>query len=444
MQEAPKTFLERLKFIGPSVVVTGSVVGSGSIVMTPLLGAAAGFMLLWWLLLSMWSKPIIQAEIARYIVVSKKTFLEAFADMPGFKTTIQGKTTSWLVWFMFIGVIPSIAGMGGLAGAVAEAGNTMLPFLTVEIWVVISCLVTWMLLYFGSYKSLEKTLLVMVLFFSFMTMIIAIAMQSTDYQVSVAQVSSGLSFSFPSGYLPLALAVFGFTGISYGEIMAYTYWCLEKGYAENSGNNVEETKHWIKTMQTDVWVTVFFITLGTLPFFFLGAGVLYNVPELQQALATSSFWDIDVISSLQNMFSLVLGGWAKWLFIVLAFFVLFSTLLSGTAAFTRTISDYLISMGLVKEQANTRKKLIKLIAFLIPFLSGLFYFVLPNPFTLLLIAGIWAAMGLPIVNIGALYLVNKLEPELQPKITTKFILWASLVLQLGMAVLIIDDILLAF
>ncbi len=444
MQEAPKTFLERLKFIGPSVVVTGSVVGSGSIVMTPLLGAAAGFMLLWWLLLSMWSKPIIQAEIARYIVVSKKTFLEAFADMPGFKTTIQGKTTSWLVWFMFIGVIPSIAGMGGLAGAVAEAGNTMFPFLTVEIWVVISCLVTWMLLYFGSYKSLEKTLLVMVMFFSFMTMIIAIAMQSTDYQVSVAQVSSGLSFSFPSGYLPLALAVFGFTGISYGEIMAYTYWCLEKGYAENSGNNVEETKHWIKTMQTDVWVTVFFITLGTLPFFFLGAGVLYNIPELQQALATSSFWDIDVISSLQNMFSLVLGGWAKWLFIVLAFFVLFSTLLSGTAAFTRTISDYLISMGLVKEQANTRKKLIKLIAFLIPFLSGLFYFVLPNPFTLLLIAGIWAAMGLPIVNIGALYLVNKLEPELQPKITTKFILWASLVLQLSMAVLIIDDILLAF
>ncbi len=444
MQEAPKTFLERLKFIGPSVVVTGSVVGSGSIVMTPLLGAAAGFMLLWWLLLSMWSKPIIQAEIARYIVVSKKTFLEAFADMPGFKTTIQGKTTSWLVWFMFIGVIPSIAGMGGLAGAVAEAGNTMFPFLTVEIWVVISCLVTWMLLYFGSYKSLEKTLLVMVLFFSFMTMIIAVAMQSTDYQVSVAQVSSGLSFSFPSGYLPLALAVFGFTGISYGEIMAYTYWCLEKGYAENSGNNVEETKHWIKTMQTDVWVTVFFITLGTLPFFFLGAGVLYNIPELQQALATSSFWDIDVISSLQNMFSLVLGGWAKWLFIVLAFFVLFSTLLSGTAAFTRTISDYLISMGLVKEQANTRKKLIKLIAFLIPFLSGLFYFVLPNPFTLLLIAGIWAAMGLPIVNIGALYLVNKLEPELQPKITTKFILWASLVLQLSMAVLIIDDILLAF
>ena len=444
MQKAPKTFIERLKFIGPSVIVTGSVVGSGSIVMTPLLGAAAGFLLLWWLLLSMWSKPIIQAEISRYVVVTKKTFLEAFADMPGFKTTIQGKTTSWLVWFMFLGVIPSIAGMGGLAGAVAEAGNTMLPLLSIEGWVVVSCLLTWLLLYFGSYKSLEKTLLVMVLFFSFMTLIIAISMQSTEYQVSFTQISQGLTFSFPKEYLPLALAVFGFTGISYGEIMAYTYWCLEKGYANNSGNDLEETKHWIRTMQTDVWVTVFFITLGTLPFFFLGAGVLNNVPELQESLAISSFWDVDVISSLQNMFSLVLGGWAKWLFIILAFFVLFSTLLSGTAAFTRTISDYLISMGLVKEKIDTRGKLIKLIAFLIPFLSGLFYFILPNPITLLLIAGIWAAMGLPIVNIGALYLINKLDPVLQPKIGTVIILWMSLVLQLFLAVLIVYDISLNF
>ena len=440
MQTAPKTFKERLKFIGPSVIVTGSVVGSGSIVMTPLLGAAAGFLLLWWLLLSMWSKPIIQAEISRYVVVTRKTFLEAFADMPGFKTTIQGKTTSWLVWFMFIGVIPSIAGMGGLAGAVAEAGNTMFPLLSNEVWVFISCLITWLLLYFGSYRSLEKTLLAMVLFFSFMTLIIALSMQSTEYQVNLNQISEGLSFSLPTEYLPLALAVFGFTGISYGEIMAYTYWCLEKGYAEDTDNDIEEKKHWIKTMQTDVWVTVFFITLGTLPFFFLGAGVLNNVPELQESLATSSFWDVDVISSLQNMFSLVLGGWAKWLFIILAFFVLFSTLLSGTAAFTRTISDYLISMGLVREKTDTRTKLIRLIAFVIPFLSGLFYFILPNPITLLLIAGIWAAMGLPIVNIGALYLVNKLEPALQPKVSTKVILWVSLVLQLSLAGLIVYDI----
>ena len=44
------------------------------------------------------------------------------------------------------------------------------------------------------------------------------------------------------------------------------------------------------------------------------------------------------------------------------------------------------------------------------------------------------------VNIGALYLVNKLEPALQPKVSTKVILWVSLVLQLSLAGLIVYDI----
>ena len=430
MRKPPQSLLQRLKYIGPSIIVTGSVVGSGSIALTPLLGAAAGFSLLWWLLLSMWSKPLIQAEISRYVIVKKQTFLEAFAHMPGFKTTIRGKTTSWLVWFMFIGVIPSIAGMGGLAGAVAQAGNLMIPFISVEAWVVTGCLITWLILYWGSYKTLEKTLLAMVAFFSLVTLIIAISMQTTTYQVTGQDLIQGLSFSFPSDHVALALAVFGFTGISYGEIMAYTYWCLEKGYAKEEGESLQDTRAWIKVMQTDVWVTVLFVTIGTVPFFLLGAGVLNELGLYPPP-------DGDIIKTLLSMFTGILGNWAKWLFILLAFFVLFSTLISGTAAFTRTISDYLISMGLVLEKPNTRQQLIKLIAFLVPLFSGIAYFLLPNPLTLIMIAGVWAALGLPIVNIGALYLVNKLEKELQPKSSTKTILWLTLLLQVAMAVLIV-------
>ena len=440
IHKAPQSLAERLKFIGPSAIVTGSVVGSGSIVMTPLLGAAAGFTLLWWLLLSIWTKPIIQAEISRYIVVTKKTFLEAFAEIPGPKTNINGKTTSWLVWFMFLGVLPAIIGMGGLVGAVAEAGTNLFPYINIEVWVVLSCIITWLILIRGSYSVLENILLGMVLVFSLITLVIAFSIQFTSYEINASQVLSGLNFSLPFEYLPLALAVFGFTGISYGEIMAYTYWCLEKGYAEGDVEDIQDTKNWIRTMQTDVWVTIFFITIGTLPFFFLGAGVLNTLPQLQESLATQSFWDVDIISALQNMFSLVLGDWAKWLFIVLAFFILYSTLLSGTAAFTRTISDYLISMGFVYEKENTRKKLIKIIAFLVPFFSGLFYFLIPNPITLLLIAGIWSAFGLPIVNFGAIYLSNKIQKHFQASFFTKSMLFVCICFQLFVALAIVIDI----
>ena len=429
MIKAPTSFIQRLKFIGPSIIVTGSVVGSGSIALSPLLGAATGFALLWWLLLSLWSKPLIQAEISRYVIATKKTFLESFSDMPGPKTNIRDKKASWLVWFMFIGVIPSVAGMGGLAGAVAEAGHLMLPILSVESWVLTTCFVTWFILYLGTYQTLEKILLGMVFFFSVVTLIIAISMQFTPYAISGQQLLTGLSFTFPFEHAALALAVFGFTGISYGEIMAYTYWCLEKGYAQHN-KDPKEIKAWIKVMQTDVWATVFFVTIGTLPFFLLGAAVL-NVLGLYPPPGG------DIIQTLLNMFTTILGTWAKWFFIPLAFFVLFSTMLSGTAAFTRTISDYLISMGLVTEQENTRSSLIKITAFVIPLFSAIAYFILPNPITLLLIAGIWAALGLPIINIGALYLTSKLSKDLQPKLLTKTILWVTLILQLSMAMLIL-------
>jgi Mn2+/Fe2+ NRAMP family transporter len=254
-------------------------------------------------------------------------------------------------------------------------------------------------------------------------------MQSTPYAISGTQIFGGLTFSFPFEHAALALAVFGFTGISYGEIMAYTYWCLEKGYAKHNGDQ-QEVKAWIKVMQTDVWATVFFVTIGTLPFFLLGAAVLNTLGLYPPP-------DGDIIQTLLNMFTTILGTWAKWFFIPLAFFVLFSTLLSGTAAFTRTISDYLISIGLIAEKENTRTHLIKIIAFVIPLFSSVAYFLLPNPITLLLIAGIWAALGLPIINIGALYLTSKLSEEIQPKPITKIILWITLILQIAMATLIL-------
>ena len=257
-KKTPSTFIERLKYIGPSVVVAGSVVGSGTIALTPLLGAAAGFTFLWWLLLSLWSKPLIQAEISRYVIVKKKTFLESFSDMPGPKTNFNNKKSSWLVWFMFIGVVPSIAGMGGLAGAVAESAHLIIEQINISVWVIIVCSITWLILFFGTYKSLEKILLYMVCFFSLVTLIIAIAMQYTNYSISSSQILSGFAFNFDITHAGLALAVFGFTGISYGEIMAYTYWCLEKGYADHS-----DKKNWIKIMQTDVWATVFFVTICT-------------------------------------------------------------------------------------------------------------------------------------------------------------------------------------
>jgi len=73
----PSTLKGRLRSLGPGIVVSGSIVGSGEILLTAGLGAAAGFVLLWWVLFSCWVKSLIQAELARYVVTSGDTYLRA-------------------------------------------------------------------------------------------------------------------------------------------------------------------------------------------------------------------------------------------------------------------------------------------------------------------------------------------------------------------------------
>ena len=130
-------------------------------------------------------------------------------------------------------------------------------------------------------------------------------------------------------------------------------------------------------MQTDVWVTIFFITIGTLPFSSL---VLSSntLPQLQESLATQSFWDVDIISTLQNMFSLVLGDWQNGFYCSCIFHPLLDPL-SGTAAFTRTISDYLISWALfMKKKTLERFNKTNCIFSAISLRNFLFFITKPN------------------------------------------------------------------
>ena len=47
-REAPTSLRGRLRYLGPGIVVSGSIVGSGEILLTAGLGANVGFVMLWW------------------------------------------------------------------------------------------------------------------------------------------------------------------------------------------------------------------------------------------------------------------------------------------------------------------------------------------------------------------------------------------------------------
>ena len=79
----PRGFMATLRQLGPGMILVGSVVGSGELIMTTKLGAVAGFGLLWFVLLSCLVKVVVQAELARHTISSGQTFLTVFNELPG-------------------------------------------------------------------------------------------------------------------------------------------------------------------------------------------------------------------------------------------------------------------------------------------------------------------------------------------------------------------------
>ena len=98
--------------------VTATIVGSGELIVTPKLGASAGFTLLWFIIVGCLLKVFIQIELGRHAVARGATSLESMNLMPGPRVVV-----SWLLWLwliMFAGTVFQVAGMLGVSESTIE------------------------------------------------------------------------------------------------------------------------------------------------------------------------------------------------------------------------------------------------------------------------------------------------------------------------------------
>lgn len=146
----PATWAARCRDLGPSIVISGSIVGSGELILTSSLGAVAGFTLLWWVLICCWSKSLVQAELARYVVVSGDTYLHALNRIPGTLPGPRGPV-SWTLWFGLLSFIPGVIGMGGILGGAGQSLGLFTPGFDSRWATAVVAAVTSAILYTGSY-----------------------------------------------------------------------------------------------------------------------------------------------------------------------------------------------------------------------------------------------------------------------------------------------------
>jgi manganese transport protein len=409
-KDPPTTFLGRLKHIGPGVIVTASIVGSGELIATTTLGAQAGFITLWTIILSCALKIILQLEMAKMSITTGKPMMAFWNTMPGPKLIV-----SWAVWAWFVLLIAKFIQFGGILGSTTQSIQLAIPQFDYTIGVILVALSVVLLISFGRYKSIELASTIMVIVFVIFTLGMAILTQFTKYAFKLSDVLNGLTLQMPPEVAFAALAAFGITGIGGDEIVQYTYWCVEKGYAAHTGP-AEKTKEWyarakgwFRVMYLDATIAMIIYTAATLAFYVLGASVLYGTKQIPGGMT--------LIQTLSKMYTEVLGGqWVIYFFAVGAFATLYSTLVSWTAANQRIVADIMARMKLIDfEDAKQVDKVILVSGIVLPVIYTLMALVFKTPAFMVQIGGWGTAFILLVIIYSAFYHRFKiLDKELKP------------------------------
>src|SRR3954467_3110909 len=393
---APRGFGGVLSQVGPGLILSAIIVGSGELIVTPKLGAEEGFKLLWFIILGCVLKVFVQIELGRYAVTRGKTTLEALNTLPGPRLVV-----SWVLWLwlaMYVCLVPQVAGMVGGVATSLQLGGAKVSVTALAILIGTSCAI---LLIIGRYRLVETASTLMVAVFTVTTMIAVGALQFTPFAVTGTQVASGLSFDLPES-LVTAFGAFGIIGVGASELIYYPYWCLEKGYGRRVGPDdgsaewKERARGWLRVMRIDAWISFFIYTTATVAFYVLGAAILHA----KQLKVESN----QMIETLSQMYRGSFGGWSLWLFLLGAIAVLYSTIFGATASNARLFADALSIFGVKKYRDNEeRVRWVKLGCVLLPIAFTGVFLIFGNPVTLVFWGAIAQGLMLPFLAGAALY-----------------------------------------
>ena len=309
-----------------------------------------------------------------------------------------------------------------------------------KIWAAIVTVLTIALIYRGRYGLIQNFSTILVVTFTFITVGNVIALQMhPEFGIPTDILLSGLLPSLPemstappgligwvvSNPVATALATFGIIGVGASELVAYPYWCLEKGYARFTGPRsddprwAERARGWMKVMHYDAFASMMIYTIATIAFFIMGVAVMHS-----QGLNPSG---MRMVSTLMEQYVPIFGDYAKWLFLFGAVAVLYSTFLVATAGFARMYTDALKVYGLLDPtNAQGHQRAMSFFSVLLPTICLAIFSTGANPVTLVLLGGTMQAIMLPMLGFAALFFrYRMMDGRLKPGILWDVLLFLS-------------------
>lgn len=408
IQDPPTRWRDRFRFLGPGMITSAAVVGSGELLTATTLGAKAGFMLLWLVLASTFIKVWVQIELGRWSISTGKVAVTGYDEVP----PRIGKR-GWMAWLILLMFVQFLTSQAGVITASAFAFSSLLPigpdpysFLSIGTWVAILVAIAIAIHLGNKYIVVEGISTVLVFLVTIFAVVMVFAIQGTEFSWNVGDLAEGMRFQIALGSMGVALSMFGLTGVGAGEITAYTYWCVEKGYAAWTGPNdgseawVKRARGWISVMKLDAWVSWVVYTVSTAALYMLSAAVLHP-----QGLEPRGD---EVMTTISSIFSTTVGQWGAVVFLVGAGVALFKTIIANVPSLGRQVGNTLAVFGAFDWNNRVqRDRWMRVIMIVLPIVWGLFGTVVSSPLALVVFAGILNAIFLMGVAAATIYLSHK-------------------------------------
>lgn len=302
------------------------------------------------------------------------------------------------------------------------------------LWSALITAITAVMLMLGRYGLIQTVSTILVAGFTAVTIFNVVALNwRPEWAVHWSDLREGLSFRLPDparlapGATPVAtaLATFGIIGVGASELIAYPYWCLERGYARFTGPRnageawLDRARGWLRVMRWDAWASLVIYTFATIAFYLQGAAVLFRAGQDPS--------DDLLIRALIDMYVPVFGPWAALVLLVGAVAVLYSTFFVASAGNARMAADGLRVFGLGARDERRLGWWTVAFSGVFPFLSLAIYAWSRKPVTLVLVGGLSQSIMLPMLAGAAVYFRYwRCDPRLRPGRLWDLFLWLSL------------------
>ena len=364
------------KNIGPGPLVAAAFIGPGTVTLCTLAGVNFGYNLLWAMVLSVVATIVLQEMAARIGIVSQKGLSEVIRQElkhPIARTIIVVLILSAIV----VGNSAYEAGniSGGALGleTIFDSSRVSILGKDLKVMPLIIGFSAFLLLYYGNYKVLEKSLVVLVIVMSLAFLITAVITKP-----SIVEVLSGLIPRTPEKSILTIVGLIGTTVVPYNLF-------LHASLAKTKWKQKED----LKLAKKDTFVAVV-----------LGGLVSMCIIISASAVANQDISNAaDLAKSLEPLF----GIYAKY--------VLAGGLFAAgiTSALTAPLAAAYVASGCLGWESNLKSSHFRMIWMFILFLGVLFSVIGFKSIEIITFAQIANGLLLPIIAGLLLWVVNKVS-----------------------------------